>query len=564
MSDTNRVPHRGPVFTRRTALKLVAAGSVGALQLLAACAAPTAQQKPGPTAGPPAPAATTGTTAAPTLGAQPERSRMGGTARVALYSEPPTLDSTWTTAILVVVPSQHVFEYLFAYDGKWDSKPMLADRLEIADGGKRYTFTLRKGVRFHNGKELTAEDVVASLNRWGKLSSEGKSVYQRVESVTAVDPLTVRLQLSAPFAALRNYLTGPTGAGAIIMPKEIADAAGTERLTQYVGTGPYKFVEHVPDRHVKLVRFEQYAPRSEPADAYSGRRTAYFDELLFIPVPDAAARIAGVETGNYHWAEEVTRDEYARLKDSRDVETIVIKPLRWQGVIFNKKQGPMADVRLRQAVLHALDKKEIMAAAFGPPDFWRLEHSLLPPESVWHSDAGKNVYDTRNLDRARQLVQESGYRGEKIRWMGPADREDYFAVAVTGVQQLKAIGLDAEVVSMDWGALVQQRTKPEVYEIFNTGFTFEPEPTVLSFIGEGWPGWWVSDRKRELLGKLADESDFTKRKALWDQFQQLVYDEAPVVKLGDFFGLTIKRRELKGEKIPISSYPAFWNQWIEK
>jgi peptide/nickel transport system substrate-binding protein len=565
------------------ALKLVAtAGSLGVLNVLAACGPaggtprPTDAPAAKPTlAAPAVPAAAQPTTAAqpaaaakPAAGAatgsQPDKARLGGSVKVALYSEPPTLDSTWTTGVLVVIPSQHVFEYLLVYNSKWEPTPMLADAFEVGDGAKSYTFRLRQGVTFHNGKPLSAEDVVASLNRWGQLSSQGKTTYKQVRSVTATDATTVRVDLAKPFTALLNYLAGPTGGGAIIMPKEIAEKAGTERLTEYVGTGPYRFVEHVPDRHIKLARFDRYAARGEAPDAYAGRRTAYLDEVLFVTVPDAAARIAGVETGTYHWAEEVTRDEYSRLKESRDLEPIVIKPLRYQILVFNKKRGPLADVRLRQAVLSALDNKEIMAAAFGPQDFWRLDPSLAPVETAWHSSAGSDRYNTRSLDQARQLVKDSGYAGEKIRWIAPPDREDYFAVAVTGTQYLKQIGLNVEVVATDWGALLQQRAKPEEYEIFNTGTTFDTEPTALSFLADSWPGWWVSDKKTQLISSMLEVADFQQRKQLLDQLQQLVYEEVPVVKLGDFFGLTIKRRKLNGENNPVSQYPSFWNRWLDK
>lgn len=574
MANLGRELSGSALVSRRAALKLVAmVGSLGALHLLAACspsgtpsaptqapaakqtvAPPTAQAQPQPTAAKP--------TAAVAAGAQPGKGQMGGSIKVALYSEPPTLDSTWTTAILVVIPSQHVFEYLLAYDSKWVSKPMLADAFEAADGAKSYTFHLRKGVTFHNGKALSADDVVASLNRWGKLSSQGKTAYKQVRSVSALDASTVKVELNNPLAALPDFLTGPTGGGAIIMPREIADAAGTERLTEYVGTGPYRFVEHVPDRHIKLARFEQYAARGEVPDAYAGRRTAYLDEVLFVTVPDAGARIAGVETGNYHWAEEVTRDEYGRLKTSKDVEAIVIKPLRFKGVILNKKRGPFTDVRLRQAVLFSLDDKEIMSAAFGPQDFWRLDPSLEPPETTWYSTAGQDRYNTRNRDQARQLVKDSGYSSEKIRWMAPPDREDYFAVAVTGTQHLKDVGLNVEVLSTDWGALLQQRTKPEEYEIFNTGFSFETEPSAMPFLADTWPGWWVSEEKQQLVSSMLAEPDSQKRKSVWEEIQQLVYTEVPVVKIGDFFGLTLKRRELSGENLPVSQYPSFWNAWL--
>ena len=137
-------------------------------------------------------------------------------------------------------------------------------------------------------------------------------------------------------------------------------------------------------------------------------------------------------------------------------------------------------------------------------------------------------------------------------------------MAVAGVQRLKEVGLNAELVSMDWGALVKQRTLPDQFEIFNTGFSFSPEPTQHSFIYDNWPGWWANEEKEKQLAALLTETDFQKRKALWDKFQQLVYDDVPIVKVGEFFGLTIKRKELKGDSIPISSWPSFWNQWLEK
>ncbi len=495
---------------------------------------------------------------------QPDEARFGGTGRIALYSEPPTLDTTWTTAIIVVVPAQHIFEYLFAYDSQFEVQPMLADSFEVSDDGLSYTIALREGVTFHDGAEVTADDVVASLQRWGELSGEGVSTFERVEEIAATDPATVTITMSSPFAPLISYLAGPAGAGAIIIPAALAEAAGVERLEEYVGTGPYKFVEHIPDRHVKLERFEEYIARDEPADGFAGRRTAYFDELEFIPVPDAAARIAGVETGDYHWAEEVTRDEYARLQDHPDIDALLIKPLRSMNIVFNKQAGPMSNVQLRQAALYALDCEAIMTAGFGPQEFWRVDVSLMPPETMWFSEAGVEKYNTGDLDMARQLVEESGYNGELIRWMAPSDREDYFGVALTGTQQLQEIGLNVEAVSMDWGTLVERRTEPAEYEIFNTGFSFTPEPTTLSFIPDDWPGWWVSEEKDTALAPLMEETDPEARKVLWEEFQALVYEQVPIVKTGEFFGLSIKRKALQGENLPVSSFPIFWNQWLEE
>lgn len=498
--------------------------------------------------------------------ADPRGKRFGGTVNVALYSEPPTLDTMWTTAIVVAIPAQHVFEYLFAYDEQWLPRPHLVKDYQVTDGGLTYTLKLRQGVPFHDGGKMTAKDVVASLRRWSLVSGFGRATFKRVKELEAVDDSTVRVRLTTQFAPLLAYLSGPLGGGAIIMPAHVANAAGDKRLTeaQYIGTGPYRFVEYRPDRHYLLRRFDAYASRDERPRSYVGARTAYFDQVRFITVPSAPARIAGVEVGDYDWAEEVTRDEFERLTAHPNVKTIVLKPLRWKGLVLNKQQGPMTDVRLRRAVLLALDNEEVMRAAFGRKEFWRLDGSLAPPESAFHSRVGTEQYNTRNLELARRLVAESGYAGQPVRWMSPSDREDYFAVAVTAVPMLRKIGLNAEVKGVDWGSLVKLRTQPGDYEIFNTGFSFSPEPTTLGFIPATWPGWWKdSPQKQAALAAVMEETDPGRRLKRWAEFQKVFYDEVPVVKVGDFFGLTIHRASLRGDNTPVSAWPVFWNTWRE-
>jgi peptide/nickel transport system substrate-binding protein len=494
----------------------------------------------------------------------PDDDRHGGTINVALYSEPPTVDGSWTTAIVVQIPSIHVFESLMAYDAEWAAQPMLAEDVEFSEDGLEVTFHLREGVNFHNGDVMDADDVVASIERWFSVAGNGQDTAPFVDSVTAVDDLTVQWQLNNSFTPLLNYMSSPLGYTCIILPADVAEAHMDDRLGEdsYIGTAPYRFVEHIPDQHILLERFDDYSPRDEDGSNYAGGKTAYADQVRFVTVPDAAARIAGVEGGDYHWAEEVTRDEYDRLNELDDVVTEILSPLRFKGVIFNKRQGPFTDVRLRRAVLYALDMEEIMFAAFGDPEFWRLDHSLLPEETIWHSEVGAEEYNVMDLDRARELVEESDYDGEEIRWMSPSDREDYYAVALTAVPMLQEIGLNAEVLGVDWGTVVDRRTDPDEWEIFNTGFGFGPEPTTVAFIPADWPGWWESDAKEEALQAVMEETDVERRQELWDEFQGVFYEDVPVIKVGDFFGLTIRRAELQDGLV--AQEPRFWNAWLEQ
>jgi peptide/nickel transport system substrate-binding protein len=221
--------------------------------------------------------------------------RKGGELRVAMIGEPPSLDMQATTAVITREIGVNVFETLYTLDAKFQPVPHLAEGHEVADGGKRYTVRLRKGVRFHNGKEMTAADVVASLRRWGSLSSAGKATFKAVESVEARDAATVEIRLREPSAILLSGLA-QIGSAAVIYPKEVVDAAGTAPLKEFVGTGPFRFVEHRPDVHIKLARFDGYAGRPEPPSGLAGQRAAHVDALYFLPVPDYATRQAGLQT----------------------------------------------------------------------------------------------------------------------------------------------------------------------------------------------------------------------------------------------------------------------------
>jgi peptide/nickel transport system substrate-binding protein len=241
---------------------------------------------------------------APAVAHAQETPRMGGVLKVATIGEPPTLDIPMSTATQVFEIMRHVNEGLFTYDRNWNPIPHLAQSYTLTDGARRYTIALRRGVRFHNGREMAAADVVPSLRRWGTVASVGKGLWKNVEAIEARDPYTVVIFLKQPSA---SFIFGLSEPHAAIYPRESLEAAGDGSLKEFIGTGPYRFVEHRPDRHIRLTRFKDYSARAEPPDGFGGKRTAWLDEILFVPVPDTAVRLAGVETGEYHHAMFVTR-----------------------------------------------------------------------------------------------------------------------------------------------------------------------------------------------------------------------------------------------------------------
>jgi len=251
--------------------------------------------------------------------------RKGGALRVGMIGEPPTLDAHATTATITREIGINMFEGLYALDAKYQPVPLLAGGHDVGDGGKRYTIRLREDVKFHNGKALTSADVVASLKRWGAMASTGKAVFKTVEAVEAKGPNAVEIRLQEPSGSLLTVLAAVDN-GAMIYPKEVIDAAGEGQLKEFVGTGPFKFVEHKPDRHIKLARWDGYVARGEASSGLAGQRVAYVDEIYFMSVPDYATRQAGIVTGEYNYIEQVKPDQYDRIKSTSGVEPVVVKP----------------------------------------------------------------------------------------------------------------------------------------------------------------------------------------------------------------------------------------------
>jgi peptide/nickel transport system substrate-binding protein len=480
----------------------------------------------------------------------------GGVLKVAIIGEPPSLDAHWTTASLTYDVTSHLYEPLFTLDDKYGVIPMLAEGHAVGDGGKLYTIRLRRGVPFHNGKELSAEDVVASLGRWGKVATVGKLLFRSVQGLQARDRYTVELRLGGPSGIVLSALANASQFPAIY-PKEVVEAAGDGQIKDFVGTGPFRFVERIPDRYTRLARFDRYAARSEPPSGYGGRRTAYVDEVQFIPVPDVSVRAAGVESGEYHFSDWIGPDSYERLAGNPRLDVMIVKPNEWISAIFNKRMGLFTNRALRQAVLAALDMEPIMKAAVGAKDFYRLDPSLIFREQVWWTDVGKDVYNRPDREKAKRLMREAGYKGEPIRWMATQFYDWMYKSALAAKQQLEDVGFTVDLQVLEWATVVQRRNDPKLYDVFTTGIGFQTDPAQLPFLGCEWPGWTCDGKLDALMARFTGETDFTRRSATWAEIQRWFWDEVPVAKLGDFFTLRIKQKSVVGYA---NRYrPFFWN-----
>jgi len=494
------------------------------------------------------------------LGSAPALAQQkGGIINVATVGEPPTLDPMVSTADLVGLITQHFFETLFTFDKNWNVTPLLAEAMpDVSADGKVYTIKLRQGITFHDGTDMTSEDVVASLKRWMELASRGKQTAGNVDKVEAVDSSTVRISLKEPYAPLLALLSF-NNAAAVIMPAEKMEAT----LKEPVGTGPYKLKERKPDQYIQLVRFDGYKPRTGESDGYGGARKQLLDEIRFVPVPDPNTRIEGAVSGQFEYADALPVEAYDRLKKQPNVEPVLLKPFGWPVFVMNTKQGLMGSQDARTAVRMALSMEDMLAAAFGSPEFYAVNPAMYPASFAWHTTAGtEGRYNVGDPEKAKALLKKANYDGKPLRILTSRQYEFHYKMAQVAAEYLKQAGFTVDMQVVDWATLTQRRADPALWDIYITHSPFLPEPALIGLLSESAPGWWSTPARKKAVDAFNTASDPKKRVELWADVQKAIYDETPSIKIGDFNALSAQTKKLEG--VTPAPWPYFWNAYLKQ
>jgi peptide/nickel transport system substrate-binding protein len=485
----------------------------------------------------------------------------GGILRYATIGEPPSLDVQMGTATIAITIGQHMFETLYAFDSHYTPQPLLATGEKVEDGGKKLVIGLRKGVKFHNGQEMTSADVVASLNRWGQFGARGQLLMKNVTSLQATGPYEVTMVLSEPNGAWKNMLAYPEG-GPVIYPVSIVDSAANKPIEpkDYIGTGPYKFGEWRPNRYVELVRFDGYSRLATPGDGYAGARVANFDAIRFTPVPDVGTRVSGVQAGDYDYAEFISGDLYESLKSDPAI-AIHRSGAPLFGLFFtNSKAGILKDnFLLRRAIQTALKKDEALRASFGPKELWEANGSIFPKGTPWYTEAGIEAYNVGDPAKAKQMAKEAGYDGTPIRLLVSTNYQTHFDQATVFTRQLAEAGINIQMMVVDWATLLKMRGQPEQWDIFVTHHSFVPDPILVTFLNDSYPGWWKTPEKEALRAAFTGTMDPAERQKIWAKIQVLFYEQVPAIKVGNAFSYDIVSKKVKGMGDTTVLWPHFWN-----
>jgi len=491
----------------------------------------------------------------------------GGTLVAALAGDPQTLDVAQNSGALTIYVRQNVFEQLFQFDETLTPRPMLARDYTMSDDGLTYTIPLRQGVTFHNGQPMTAADVVASLERWQLVSGPGKLVAQDLASLTATDNSTVEIVLKQPRYSLISDLAAYVQA-AIIVPADIAVAAGDQPMAdeQIIGTGPYKLAAYTHGQRVVLEKNPDYTPLDEDWGGFAGAKEAHVDKIEFRFVSDPTQQLNGLRTGQFHWAQSVSPDQYEAIKDDPALNVEVTDTGLISTVLLNHNaESPFSDLRARQAMNMLIDKKAMSTAAFGPEILWTpLSGSMVfPINKPLYSEAGSDVYKTYNPEEAKRLFAEAGVTADKpIRIATTQTYEKYYQMAVVMQAQLEEIGLTAQVDVFDFPTMIDRLTsEPTSWDISMTGFSGIPgAPSQINYLTPTWPGEYRSEKMDALLAQYNEATSADVAYKIVEQIQQTIWDEVPVIAVSPNKSLNVSSSDVQN----LSTFRpgVFWNAYL--
>jgi len=484
----------------------------------------------------------------------------GGTLRAAMTASAPTLDPHSGTHLAIREVGLHIFENLVTFDSRFQVVPQLAERWEISAEGKVFTFYLRKGVKFHNGREMTADDVKASVERFLAVSPR-RNELDDLERVEVVNPSVVRMTLKRVNGAFLAAVANPICQLAIL-PREAVEGRPINKA-DIIGTGPYKFAEWIPDRWVRIVRFPDYKPEGkvDTGGGYGGARYAYVDEVRFIPVPEPGARVAGLQTGEYDFADFLPAPALTQLSGDKNLVVEQLGPQNYPAVYFNHT-GKFKNLKLRQAVLAALNMEEIMKVANDGRG--RLDPGMYFKEQVWHSNAGAELYNQKNPAKAKQLLQEAGYKGEPVIFVTNSDYDYMYKAAQVIQQQLAGVGMDVQIQVYDWPGSLAVRKDMSKWDLFTSSHSTRFDPSANDFYFQAKTTFFGYNNPalEALIEKANATTKFEERYKYYDQIQKMIYEDVALLRLYDHYTWQGHSARLKGYVPWVAA--RFWNVWLEK
>jgi peptide/nickel transport system substrate-binding protein len=514
------------------------------------------------------------TAAAVALAASTALAQAQTTLRVVMHSDLKIVDPIWTTAYITRNHGYMIYDTLFSMDEKGEIKPQMVEKYDEAADKKTYTFTLRDGLLWHDGKPVTAEDCVASIKRWGAKDALGQKLMTFVDSMTADSDKVFTIKLKDPTGLLIFGLGKPSSVVPFMMPKRIAETDPNTQISEFIGSGPFVFKtdEWKPGDKTVYLKFDKYKPRPEPASGLAGGKVVKVDRVEWRAISDHQQALNALIAGEIDYMEAPKHDLLPLAKSDPNVKLVDWNPLGNQYTFRpNHLHKPFDNPKIRRALWYAFNQKDFVEAVVGDPAYYKLCKAMFVCGTALASDKGMQALLESNFQKARELLKEANYDGTPVVLMHSTDLDVLTNLAPVAKSLMERAGFKVDMQSMDWQTVVARRAKKEPpaqggWNAFLTSWVSADilNPVMTGFLNAGCDkamfGWPCDEKMEKLRDDFARETDPAKQKAIAEAVQVRNTEITTHLFLGQWYQPGAGRKNVTG--ILTAPAPVFWN--VEK
>jgi peptide/nickel transport system substrate-binding protein len=507
--------------------------------------------------------------AASALGAHAET-----TLRAVMHSDLKIVDPIWTTAYISRNHGYMIYDTLFAMDEQGEIKPQMVDRYEVSADKLLYTFTLRDGLLWHDGKPVTAEDCIASIRRWAARDTLGQKVMSFVAAMRAQGPNTFTIRLKEPTGLLIFALGKPSSNVPFMMPKRVAATDPNTQISDFTGSGPFVFKqdEWKPGDKAVYVKFDKYKPRAEPPSGLAGGKVAKVDRVEWLAMSDQQQMVNALLAGEIDYIEAPSHDLLPLLTEDPNVHLVDFNPLGNQYAFRpNHLQKPFDNPKVRQALFYAFNQKDFLDATIGNANYYKVCKAMFVCGTPLASDKGMDGLLESNFTKAKALLKEAGYDGTPIVLLHSTDLQVLANLAPVAKQLMEKAGFTVDMQSMDWQTVVARRVKKEPagaggWHAMLTSWVSADvlNPVMASFVNAGCDkanfGWPCDAQMEKLRDAFARAPDLAAQKQVAEAVQLREREVVTHIWLGQWYQPIAARKNVTG--ILTAPVPVFWN--VEK
>ena len=493
--------------------------------------------------------------------------------RVVPHSNLAILDPIWTTAYMSRNHGYMVYDTLFGTDENAKIKPQMVDTWTESGDHRLWTFKLRPGLEFHDGKPVTGDDVIASLQRWGKRDAMGSALMQFVQRMDSPSPDTFRIFLGEACGFVLEALGKPSSNVPFIMPKRVADTDAFKQIDDATGSGPFIFKqdEFKPGDKAVYRKNTKYVARKEPPSGSTGGKNVYVDRVEWnLALRDAQAQVNALQKGEVDIIEQLGFDHYETVKADANLQLPKVDKYGLQYMArFNHLHKPFDNARVRQAALAAFSQEPFLRAQVGVKELYRPCASMFVCGTPFGTTVGSDIQSKSNMKKAQELLKASGYDGTPIVLMKPTDLASIQKLPDVAAQLLRQAGFKVDLQAMDWQTLVGRRAKKDAPEkggwhMFLTAWqafdVWNPigNPT-MDTRGEKstWFGWATDDKLASLRNEFMRATDEGAKKKLAEQIHVRAFEIATHAPLGEFDAPVAARKSITG--FFVTNGNLYWN-----